>query len=623
MIMVKQSRNTLIMMLFAALLCSMETWAAQGVGLTRHNLSISGPGPVKSKGVTQVCVFCHTPHKTPGGMKGAALWGHKPSVQTYDIYGSSTLDALPGQPTGKSILCLSCHDGTVAIGALKKKPHPGKATDAMLNKPINPASRGNLGTDLSDDHPISFIYDSMLAINDGQLLDPSQIKPLQLEDGKVECTTCHDPHEKDIQPFLRVSTLYGQLCTTCHNMAGWTLSSHATSTATWNKIGISPWANRREAWQGANVAQNSCLNCHTPHTAGTPIRLQKAAEENTCYSCHNGNTARTDIETDSSKIFAHPVAITPNPNHDAESLEDPLSMSPHAECADCHNPHRVQNAPPMISFNPFNLSATHTTPPLANALISGVKGVDINGNTVNSVTNQYELCFKCHGLPGKGPCGSLIADDRCSTATSHQMTRQDGIYNIRDKFDPNSTGLVSWHPIASNNPANNTEVPSLRTDVPLNKINSLIYCTDCHNSDTSAAAGGIGANGPHGSNHEGLLAMPYTLDPIMSSSPSSNYALCFKCHSEAALMIAPVSGFSHDRHVGGQNKSCVNCHDPHGSHRNNHLINFQTFSSYTVNSYQILPNNLAEPTFQDGGRYTGVCDLACHGVAHDPASMNY
>ncbi|MDH5765403.1 MAG: hypothetical protein OEZ38_05240, partial [Gammaproteobacteria bacterium] len=543
-------------------------FAVQDVANTRHNLSVSGPGTIKSTTVTHVCVFCHTPH---AAMPDAPLWNHTlSSGQTYTPYGSTTLDATPGQPTGKSTLCLACHDGTVALGELSNPP-TGETLDAILTNPMSAAERGYLGTDLSDDHPVSFVYDTTLQLNDGQLFDPATIGlPLDgTGSDRVECTTCHDPHEATNAPFLRVSSLNSAICITCHNKTGWTGSTHQSSTQTWNGTGTSPWSNRRAEWRGTTVAENGCLNCHTPHSAGTPARLQKALEENTCYSCHNGNTA-INIQGEFNKPggTVHPVATSPNANHDVEILENPLTMTIHAECADCHNPHSVQSDQPMVSFNPADPlnNLIHTTPPLANARIQDVKGVDINGNVVNSVTNQYELCFKCHGLPGKGACGSNVTTDRCSTATGWGMIRVDGIYNLRDKLNENNAGLVSWHPVVTNNAANNAEVPSLRADIPLDKINSLIYCTDCHNGDTSAATGGTGPNGPHGSSQEGLLALPYALDPIVPTSGSTDFVLCFKCHSEAALLTSPLSGFSHDRHINTRTKSCINCHDPHGSH---------------------------------------------------------
>src|SRR5215472_1749968 len=82
---------------------------------TKHNLSISGPGDVRSASEADVCIFCHAPHSASGA---GPLWNHQLSVTTYTPYSSPTLKATVGQPTGSSKLCQSCHDGTVALGAV-------------------------------------------------------------------------------------------------------------------------------------------------------------------------------------------------------------------------------------------------------------------------------------------------------------------------------------------------------------------------------------------------------------------------------------------------------------------------------------------------------------------------
>jgi predicted CXXCH cytochrome family protein len=604
------------------LLLPVLAWAVQDVVNTRHNLSVSGPGTIKSATVDAVCVFCHTPH---AAQPEAPLWNHQlPSGQTYTPYDSSTLDSAPkpGQPTGKSILCLACHDGTVALGALANPP-TGQTMD-LGGTFLTPADRGYLGTDLADDHPISFLYDNNLAIADGELATPGTID-LPLESGELQCTSCHDPHEKDVVPFLRKASLNGVLCTTCHVRGqglawDWASSSHATSPAVWGGGGTDPWGERRPAWKGSNVAENACFNCHRPHTAATPRRLIKADEENTCYLCHNGNVAGTDIQTEFLKAYSHPVATTPNPNHDATLVENPLTMPFHAECADCHNPHAVKSGLPMVAFDPSQpFAGNHSTPPFANDRIKGVSGLDVNGNVLADITNQYELCFKCHGVPGRGPCGGGPTQ-RCSTlgTSGHNNVRLDAIYNIRDKVYSGTPGLVSYHPIESNNPANNSEVPSLRTDIPLDKVNSLIYCTDCHNNNVSIAAGGTGPAGPHGSTHEGLFAQAYTLDPLVPAAATNDMALCFKCHDENTLLNLETSGFSHGRHINSRSKTCINCHDPHGSHASPHLINFLKYSNFPGGPYEILATSFAEPTFVDNGVYSGTCYLQCHGTRHDP-----
>jgi len=91
------------------------------VAQSKHNLSVTSPGAVSSD-ESQVCVFCHTPHGATNS-PGAPLWNRQLSTATYTTYTSSSLDAeaIAGQlqqPGGSSVLCLSCHDGSMAIGTV-------------------------------------------------------------------------------------------------------------------------------------------------------------------------------------------------------------------------------------------------------------------------------------------------------------------------------------------------------------------------------------------------------------------------------------------------------------------------------------------------------------------------
>ncbi|MDH5557397.1 MAG: hypothetical protein OEZ03_08605 [Alphaproteobacteria bacterium] len=605
----------------------------QDVVNTRHNLSVSGPGTVKSASSTQVCVFCHTPHNaTPA----AQLWNRPDTGATYTPYASSTLvAAAPGQPTGKSRLCLSCHDGTVALGSLQTPPAGNDLAATFLTT----ANRGFLDTDLSDDHPISFAYDAALHALNPELTDPATIG-LPLEGGQLQCTTCHDPHEKDLAPFLTKTAANGELCTTCHLKTGWAGSTHATSTAAVSPADLD---SRRPEWVQPTVAGNGCLSCHTPHSAANPERLIAKDGENTCYGCHDGTPA-SNIQGDFAKTGGvHPVSDPLYAGlHDATKVEDPATMPLHVECMDCHNPHTVTSgALPMISFNPANTAAPHMVAPAANSLIQGVTGVDLNGNPTATVTNQYELCFKCHGLPGRDTCGT----DRCGAPQAHGMIRQDMIngppdlagvpidISIRDRVNSATPGLISWHPITSNNPAaTSATVPSLRTDIPLSADNatSLIYCTDCHNSDASEAAGGTGPNGPHGSStpttFEGLLAMGYVLDINSAASDTASYALCYKCHDE--LTIKSTASFvKHDAHIGNRQGSCMKCHDPHGSKAYPRLLNFLWWSDGQIVIDCIrgkgggaqpcdTADGFSAPGWVDGPGMTGACYLVCHGTGH-------
>ncbi|MFC1761373.1 cytochrome c3 family protein [Planctomycetota bacterium] len=163
----------------------------------------------------EICLPCHTAHNADTSLTDAPLWNHEVTIATFTVYSSTTLDAgALGQPAGTSKLCLSCHDGTVALENF------GGATGGT-----NVVIAGLVGTDLSNDHPISFTYDDTLAGNDGELFLPSTdttilggtIDDDLLFEGKLECASCHDVHGTSVDGLLRMSNEASALCLTCHN----------------------------------------------------------------------------------------------------------------------------------------------------------------------------------------------------------------------------------------------------------------------------------------------------------------------------------------------------------------------------------------------------------------------
>ena len=156
----------------------------------------------------QICLPCHAPHNNQN-QTGALLWNHDVTEAQFTLYSSPSFDGVDssGQPGGVSKLCLSCHDGTVAIDAF------GGATGGTMI-----SGDRMLGTDLSNDHPISFTYDSALASTDGELLDPGSLPDtIKLFAGKMECASCHDVHDKNgNETLLNVANAGSALCLTCH-----------------------------------------------------------------------------------------------------------------------------------------------------------------------------------------------------------------------------------------------------------------------------------------------------------------------------------------------------------------------------------------------------------------------
>ncbi|GAB4177882.1 MAG: cytochrome c3 family protein [Rhodocyclaceae bacterium] len=544
----------------ALLTASLPAAARTSIANTVHNLTPTGPGSFRAPEPVGLCAYCHTPHNA-SPQRG--LWNRALSGATYQLYESSTLKAQVKQPTGASRLCLSCHDGTLAMGTLRVAPV--QPTLGVLT------GTAVVGTDLSDDHPVSFVYDSVLAANRGELTDPLALPKAVRPDhqGELQCTSCHDAHEDRNAHFLRMDNRYAALCTTCHTPSGWGGSSHSSSMATWNGSGTRPWP----AAGYATVAENGCLSCHRPHGAGHGRGLlAQPGESANCNVCHAGAVAAKNIQSEFLKSFRHPVEIgewTHAPREDA------ALMSRHVACADCHNAHAA--------------NATATALPAVPGRMQGVRGIDQGGGLVAPANFEYEVCYKCHGL---------------ASATTSGILRQDNVRNARLQFDPANP---SYHPVAAvgRNPAITGLAPGY-------SASSRIGCTSCHDND---AAGSGGPAGPHGSIYPFILGRQYQTDETVAESPQA-YALCYACHTRSSLTIDLPGRFPHARHlINGQN-SCAACHDAHGSRTSPRLINFMLRDRNGI--AVVTPSAVQKRMEYIPGAGGGQCYLMCHGVNHEP-----
>jgi predicted CXXCH cytochrome family protein len=200
---VKEMRKLglLIVVIAALALVPGVSWAA--ITGTPHDLSGRGWG------TNQICIFCHTPHNSASGANQIVpLWNHGTTAATFTLYSSPSLNAVPGQPAGNSKACLSCHDGTVALDTY------GARTGT------NFISTGLLGTDISNDHPVSFTYNAALATADGGLVTPASdslvVAGIPLFASQLECASCHAVHDNANGDFLRTSNAASALCLKCH-----------------------------------------------------------------------------------------------------------------------------------------------------------------------------------------------------------------------------------------------------------------------------------------------------------------------------------------------------------------------------------------------------------------------
>ena len=571
---------------------------------SKHNLSVSGTGTIKAMGEREICIFCHTPHRA--GVE-QPLWNHSSSTAVYTPYSSSTLKASVGQPDGASKLCLSCHDGTVALGKINSRTLPITMQGAVTTMPTT--SRSNLGTDLSRDHPISFIYNSALASANGKLADPGNLsKPVRLDhNGKMQCTACHNPHDDQYGNFLVMQNTNAELCAVCHTDPGWAGSAHQMSTLPLTPVVAAALSARTSAsrsttgaaassptkhFSAKTVGTNSCNNCHATHTAGGRKQLLLSArEEQLCFACHNGSVVRQNLESEFNKVSTHPVLQTSQLHDSGENL---VNAPRHVACADCHNSHAAKSAS-------LHLAKNTTAKPVVSPALAGVKGVNRFGTLVNSVTHEYELCFRCHGdnqTPAPAATRNLI-ESKVSRIASEPSMRQ--------QFNPSNR---SYHPVVAI--GKNTNVPSL---LPPYTVGSTIQCTDCHNNDQGPGAGGAGPNGPHGSAFAPLLERRLlTTDQTMESA--ANYALCYKCHSRDSILsdqsFRATSSSGKDRghrfHIVDQKTACATCHDSHGVANNKGLINF--------NPLYVTRGSNGRIEYLSTGLFRGNCTLSCHGSNH-------
>ncbi len=560
---------------------------------TKHNFGSLSPAAVKTSDSTEICVFCHTPHNSnPSG----PVWNKQDTGSTYNVYESQTLAATLspnaptlGQPTGSSKLCLSCHDGTIAIGSLLNMPGKSSGGELTVTGPgvtagkITSVSTTFIGTDLRDDHPISFEYS--LSSQNPEIKASASLPPeVKLDSSsRVQCTSCHDPHGTANAKFLVASLDNGNLCSACHDNRYWTTnpSVHKTSTAAWNQTGVNPWHEDLGAagFTDDNLQTQSCLACHRSHNGvagksllkGTnPSTLLVEDEEWTCLNCHNGNVASKDMEPLFNYFYKHDVKggfglHTPSRQLAGEPARESavnLGNNRHAECADCHNSHGTMAGNHTVGGingniiganvlggwgvkpNPWAVAGTPSTTYLP---------VDFNSLTPGSDNLEGYLCIKCHSyyaygmMPPNVPSGN--ADN--TLVFESDLTTDFNINNMafhpifaQGQNQPPVTANLNWpaNSLGLSNTFRYVDFPGVgeRTGFYNVKHDSTAACTDCHGSSTAADP-----KGPHGSNDKWILKRNET-------GVGSPQNFCYNCHRRDVYgdegYIGPNADFSRVSH---------------------------------------------------------------------------
>ena len=604
--------------------CAIGRAQITGDVLGVHDLGPGGKSHVAGAR-TDSCSYCHAPHS---GLK-VGLWNQKLTTAQYDMYKSQTEKNTGVQPAlaSDSNMCLSCHDGTVAVGDTVVY---GQVTtvgtmntvDVFASDKMQSSHPFSLGPQIKDNiHLVSTLSAS------GKTGDTSGA--VKLVGGTVECTSCHNPHvqakDQVSQKFLVKDGSGGQLCLSCHDpartsggqknpLADWAIGAHAISS---NKI-------QPAALLGSypTVGGDACISCHTPHNAGSSARLLRGQDEQACISCHSG-APNVDMPL-SANVFnqykpgkvGHPFPTSSQPHDAAEDVL--LVNNRHATCEDCHNSHGAQAVTGSPAAPEIRLSQ------------KGVFGIDAaDGTSVKpAAAYQYENCLRCHGsgagkqrMPvyGYHPVRAVSAGDDL---------------NLIPQF---AVGSTSSHPVMH---AASSSLPQTSLRANMKNLDGLkdgramgtqIFCTDCHNSDDNREFGGTGASGPHGSIYSHILERNYQFSTTLTPgdkitnllpqdfSSSGPYALCDKCHDVSNQIMKDTSWKHHSSHI-GQGFSCSVCHTAHGMGQTSGAISGQRLVNFDRNV--VAPIDANTPISYTYAPQEGTCVLVCHGVAHPVSKGN-
>ncbi len=230
-----------------------------------HAAAILGVGTADT--LSRVCIYCHAPHRTqkPSDFNYEdaylPLWNRPVNAnRTFTMYNNGSnpgsgkhmsqaqSDLMANnitRPGFVSLLCLSCHDGTVATNVYGSSEmsdatwvkNQGRVTgtgsigaaayDAASQPAGNIVTEYKIGAnnDLSNHHPVGFNYNVVWQDDDEIANVQTQFGATGIKiadvlyNGNMECVTCHDVHNSTQnmgEKLLWTSNMDSAFCCTCH-----------------------------------------------------------------------------------------------------------------------------------------------------------------------------------------------------------------------------------------------------------------------------------------------------------------------------------------------------------------------------------------------------------------------
>ena len=226
---------------------------------------------------SRICVYCHHPHNADsagtgnnnGGVSGtkqgigsySPLWNRNLSTRAFAAYNNGAmmnestsvtgsdkrhvLNAGSNVLSGVSLLCMSCHDGVVAMNAYSQTTGSSEGKGNLTGVTTGITSTAGFKSDMNNHHPMGFVYATVQAKDkeiaapttvmvpsdaDISSADPNRILTGTTTIGDLlygspagatfECVTCHDVHNTanatHAERFLWRSNNQSNFCLTCH-----------------------------------------------------------------------------------------------------------------------------------------------------------------------------------------------------------------------------------------------------------------------------------------------------------------------------------------------------------------------------------------------------------------------
>lgn len=462
------------------------------------------------------CAICHFRWLNPFVLQiGTPFW---PRIEFEDVAGSE-------------LICLSCHDGSVADSRDKVWV---KLRHFVDKKP-----------------PENFQIPAIF--------------PLQPETGNLICSTCHTAHGvptdkgRDFPFFMRIKNIDSVMCEMCHIDKPIQETNHPMHMG--NRDLPKAIFKAGAVRSSENPQFVICQSCHTPHGGVEKNLLLKASTSELCIACHPDRESH--LNSPLSGEVNHPIGMKFDPPWKAgEGFF--LGADNTVQCISCHKIHgHAQGTKALVQPKNKLCPTCHVN---KKSLINTDHDMRVVGpsseNYLGDKVDKSGVCGVCH-VPhnAKGPFlwARPVNQDKPMSASDLCLS----CHSEGNAGEKKMLGTFT-HPVGSKLPFSPNSMP-LFASVAEGGIQTFVECPSCHEPhqwDPSNSSPGVGVN-LEGDSSNSFLRM----------SAMGDSALCFDCHTDKITLrktdhdmavAAPVSVNDSGQTV-DVSGPCGVCHTPHNA----------------------------------------------------------